>query len=834
MSALASDTPGGDGRGLKPAGHPLLRLTGITKRFGQLRVLDGVDLSIGLGELLALVGENGAGKSTIVKCIAGVVTPESGSVLLDDEPLTSGPSGLQSQGIAVVWQDLALCDNLDTVANLFLGRERRRLLLRDDEMHVEARRLLFQLGIRIDDLSRPVGLLSGGQRQSIALARATMARPRLLILDEPTASLGVTESLTVGRLIRRFHARGTTILLVTHDLEQAFQLADRIAVLRQGRIVARLHPREVHPDDVVALMSGAEVDSTARKQLQRLQSLVDQLSETEPAASLPLIVSAMASALGQEKLCVHLLHDDGDGDSGGRWLRLIAAVGLPPSLVEINHHLPVGYTGGPAGLAAATDDVVVVEDVRSHPLFGHLGPAVVAAGAVSAWAAPIVGSGGVIGTVSGYGETVGRPAEDQLQLVSLYAGHAAAAIERERLLDEATRRNRVLETIREILEILAGPELLETALTAAMLSLCRGLGADAVSIYDEMGRVPGGIRLAITRWGTGPDERVTAQLTEAAERCLDCGSPATAPAINVGGDILATRLDAPEGRAVLSALWLERGRIGPDTLELLNDASRSLQLAFERESLMIAQQKAAALRRSHDLQRQFLSRLSHELRTPLTAVEGYASTLRQQDVVWDADSQRRFLDRISTESGRMVRLVGDLLDSSAIEAGILRVHPDWCDLPLVLEAAISCLPPIAGERIQLSCHEDIPPIWADHDRLEQLFVNLVENSIRHTPEGTRVAVSAHLEGGCQSVVVKVADDGPGIPPDLADRMFLPHERGATTTPGAGLGLWIASGIADAHGGRLRLCPVPHGTCFEVDLPVDPPANGAVGLVAERP
>jgi signal transduction histidine kinase len=692
-------------------------------------------------------------------------------------------------------------------------------------MHVEARRLLFQLGIRIDDLSRPVGLLSGGQRQSIALARATMARPRLLILDEPTASLGVTESLTVGRLIRRLHSRGTTVLLVTHDLDQAFQMADRIAVLRQGRIVARLHPREVHPDDVIALMSGAEVDSTARKQLQRLQSLVDQLSETEPAASLPLIVSAMASALGQERLCVHLL----DEDNGRRWLRLIAAVGLPPGLVEIIQRLPVGYPGGPAGLAAATDGVVVVEDVRSDGLFSHFRAGVLGAGAISAWAAPIVGSGGVIGTVSGYDETVGRPAEDQLQLVALYAGHAAAAIERERLLDEATRRNRVLETIRDILEILAGPELLDTSLSPALLSLCRGLGAEAVGIYDETEGTPAGIRLAITRSGADPEVGIIAQLTDAAENCLDRGSLARR------GDIIATRLDAPEGRAVLSALWLEQqGGISPDTLELLDDVSRSLRLAFERESLLIAQQKAAALRRSHDLQRQFLSRLSHELRTPLTAIEGYASTLRQQDVVWDAESQRRFLDRISTESGRMVRLVGDLLDSSAIEAGILPVHADWCDLPLVLEAAISCLPPVPEGRIRLSCDADLPPIWADHDRLEQLFVNLVENSVRHTPENTRVLVNAQLEATGDNVVVTVADDGPGIPPDLADRMFLPHERGATTTAGAGLGLWIAKGIADAHGGSLRLCPVPLGTCFEVGLPIDPPGSGDTGPVSETP
>jgi signal transduction histidine kinase/ABC-type multidrug transport system ATPase subunit len=826
MSLLAS---GRNAATVEPSRPPLLRLTGLTKRYGQLRVLDGVDLDVEAGQLLALVGENGAGKSTIVRCIAGVIAADSGTVLVGDEPLGATPTGLQARGVAVVWQDLALCDNLDTVANLFLGRERRRLFLRDADMYLEAKRLLAELGIRIDDLSRPVGQLSGGQRQSIALARAMMGEPRLLILDEPTAALGVTESLSVGRLIRRLHGRGTTILLVSNDLEQAFQLADRIAVLRQGRIVARLHTREVHPDDVVALMSGAEVDSTARKQLQRLQSLVDQLSETEPAASLPLIVSAMASALGQEKLCVHLLHED----NGDRWLRLIAAVGLPSSLVQINQGLPAGPSGGPAGLAAANDAVVVVEDVRTDPLLSQFRPTLIASGALSAWAAPIVGSGGVIGTVSGYGDTIGRPAEDQLQLVSLYAGHAAAAIERDRLLDEATRRNRVLETIREVLEILAGPEQLDSGLRAAVLSLCRGLSAEAVAIFDETGPTEAGVRLAVTRRGEEPQEKMMTQLAEAVERCLATGGDVD-QAASLPDDALATTLEVPDGRVVLSALWSEQNRIGADTLELFSDASRSLQLAFERESLLVAQQDSAALRRSHDMQRQFLSRLSHELRTPLTAVQGYVSTLRQQDVVWDALSQRRFLDRISTESARMVRLVGDLLDSSAIEAGILRVHPDWCDLPLVLEAAISCLPPASAEPVKLACDPGMPPIWADHDRLEQLFVNLIENAVRHTPEGTQVSVSAHPAGEGDTVVIRVSDDGPGIPSQLADRIFLPHERGSTTTPGAGLGLWIAKGIADAHGGRLGLRTVPHGTCFEVELPVDPPATEAVDPLTEKP
>ncbi len=183
------------------------------------------------------------------------------------------------------------------------------MLLAPAEMHAEARRMLTRLDIPIPDLTRPVATLSGGQRQAIAVARALAGDPRLLILDEPTASLGRTETAAVFRLVRRLRAAGTAVLLVTHQLEQVFDLADRIAVMRQGRIVADVSPREVHPDDVVAMQLGIEVDSTASRQLRRLGSLVEQLSEVEPAASLPLVVSALAAALGQESLCVHLVDD---------------------------------------------------------------------------------------------------------------------------------------------------------------------------------------------------------------------------------------------------------------------------------------------------------------------------------------------------------------------------------------------------------------------------------------------------------------------------------------------------------------------------------------------
>ena len=190
----------------------------------------------------------------------------------------------------------------------------------------------------------------------------------------------------------------------------------------------------------------------------------------------------------------------------------------------------------------------------------------------------------------------------------------------------------------------------------------------------------------------------------------------------------------------------------------MEDAAHSLRLALEREEAGLAHQEAAALRRSQELQRDFLSRLSHELRTPLTAIRGYASSLMQPDVTWDGDSQQRFLDRIAAESARLGRLVGDLLDFSAIESGILRLQRDWCDIPLVLDAAVACLPPAGAALVEVSCDPALPVVWADHDRLEQVFVNLLDNAVRHNPPGTRVSVSAEATGP-GGIAVSVLDDG---------------------------------------------------------------------------
>jgi ABC-type sugar transport system ATPase subunit len=254
-----------------------------------------------------VVGENGAGKSSLVACLARVLDMESGEVRLGGEPMPPTPDQVRRAGVEIVWQDQGLCDDLDVVANVFLGRKDRRWLFAETGMRDKAAAALRRVGAAEVPLDLPVRSLSRGQRQMVALGRTLLTDPRLLMLDEPTASLGVAQTGHVQALIRDLRDAGTGILLVTHDLEQVFELADRLVVLRQGRVVADVSPLEVHRDDVVALMSGIEIDSLARRQLKRLQSLVDQLSDVEPVASLPLIVSAMAAALDQEMLCVHLL-----------------------------------------------------------------------------------------------------------------------------------------------------------------------------------------------------------------------------------------------------------------------------------------------------------------------------------------------------------------------------------------------------------------------------------------------------------------------------------------------------------------------------------------------
>jgi signal transduction histidine kinase/ABC-type multidrug transport system ATPase subunit len=803
------------------APRPLLTVSGVAVRFGLLRALDGVDLAVRPGELVALAGENGAGKTTLVRCIAGDIRPTSGRIVVDGRQVTRDPAAAARQGIAVVWQDLALCDNLDVASNLLLGQERRGSLLSDVRFHATAASVLRSYEIPLRDTTRAVRSLSGGQRQLVAVARAMARRPRLLLLDEPTASLGVSESAQVEQLIARLRERGTTILLACHDIDQMFRLADRIVVLRHGRVVAEVVPDQVHPDDVMALVAGQQVDSSARRQLTRLHGLADRLVSAEPSSSLSLILSALGAALGSEQLCIHLAADD--------TLDCAASLGLPDALLSAWSRLPRGPAGGPVGLAAATEQAVV-DNVRAGTAWAPFSDLARAARVVSSWSAPVMGPGGLLGVITVFRGVTGQPHRDELDLVTLYAGYAASAIERDRLLDEVTARNRVLETIREMLETLAGPVPVAKGLAVALAALNRGLQADLAALLTRVPDSPPSCRAFVTaagrRNGASPPHALLAAAERllAVPRCDDVASPLQV----AGHQLLAVTFTAPAGPTVLLAGW-RGGSPAADATALMEDAAHSLRLALEREEAGLAHQEATALRRSQELQRGFLSRLSHELRTPLTAIRGYASSLMQPDVTWDRDSQQRFLHRIAAESARLGRLVGDLLDFSAIESGILRLQRDWCDISLVVDAAVACLPPAAAAMIEVDCDSSLPVVWADHDRLEQVFVNLLDNALGHNPPGTRVSVSARAAGR-DGISVSVLDTGTGMPREIAGAPFEPMRRRRTPGAGAGLGLSIAKGIVEAHGGNIALEQPGKGTRFLIRLPVEMP-SGPDGLPA---
>src|SRR5579875_1043813 len=370
----------------------LLRVRGVSVRYGAHRALDGVDLDVRPGELVALAGENGAGKSTLVRCIAGDIVPDGGEISVSDR--SPRPGGRPP--VAVVWQDLSLCDNLDVAANVMLGRESRRLMLSPSRLHAHARQLLADLGIPLFATTQLVDTLSGGQRQLLAVARAMRDRPGLLVLDEPTAALGVAETKQVEELTVGLRRCGVSVLLVSHDVEQMFRLADRIVVLRHGRVVDDLRPADSHPDEVTALITGQEVDVSARRQLDRLHGLVDRLASAEPGSAVALVLSSLATALRGGRLALHVVHDDG--------LEQVATLGLPMTLRGAWRRLPIGAAGGPAGMAAATGQPTV--DIDAPPASGQVGSASswrAAAGvgaAASAWAVPIQGSAGVLGAIT--------------------------------------------------------------------------------------------------------------------------------------------------------------------------------------------------------------------------------------------------------------------------------------------------------------------------------------------------------------------------------------------------------------------------------------------------
>ena len=588
----------------------MLEVSGVSVNFGSVAALEGIDLRVDPGEIVALSGEPGAGKTVLVRCVAGDLTPSSGEIRIDGSPLATSLRGVERQGVAVVWQDVALCETLDIAGNLLLGRETRGQLLWNNRFHARATEFLAELRIPITDTTRTAGSLPSGQLGLLALAKALLREPRLLVLDEPTASLGVAETADLERLVERARGAGVAVLLATRDIGQMFRIADRVVVLRHGRVVTQIRPHDSHPDDIGALLAGGTVDGSARRQLTRLHGLADSLAVADPGSGLTLIVSALAAALGLDRGRIDVIRADTPLDSGDR---------------------------------------VIVEG--------------------KTWLVPVVGPTGTSAIITILRDDTEPPGRDELDLLGLYAGYAAAAIERQ-------------------------------------------------------------------------------------------------------------------------------------------DAEQ-------------AQREAAALRRSRELQRQFLSRLSHELRTPLTAIRGYASSLLAPDIVWDQESEQRFLEHIAAESARLGRLVDDLLDFSAIESGVMRLQLDWCELGLIIDAAIACLPEAWRPSVTVAPNGPMPVIWADHDRLEQVFVNLLNNAVRHNPPGTAATISVRNPGTGQ-VEILVSDNGPGFSETPGGAPLDSTSRPRSQTSGAGLGLSITRGIIEAHAGAIGVESTTAGTCFRIVLPVEAP------------
>lgn len=244
---------------------PRLQLRNINKSFGGVRALQNVDFEVYPGEVVGLVGDNGAGKSTLIKVMSGAYIPDDGEILIDNQPVTiASPQDSTQLGIETVYQDLALCDNLDVVANLWLGREAYRNLIPGvlrvlDETEMERRTIdvLKTLEVRIPSVRSAVAALSGGQRQCIAVAKTILRQPKVVLLDEPTAALGVAQTRQVLNLIRRLREQGLAVVVISHNLHDVFEVVDRVIVMRLGKRVATFDVRSTTPEQVVAAITGA-------------------------------------------------------------------------------------------------------------------------------------------------------------------------------------------------------------------------------------------------------------------------------------------------------------------------------------------------------------------------------------------------------------------------------------------------------------------------------------------------------------------------------------------------------------------------------------------------
>ncbi|WP_375490804.1 ATP-binding cassette domain-containing protein [uncultured Jatrophihabitans sp.] len=279
-----------------PTGTVVLSLRGVSKRFGAVSALTDIELDVHEGEVVALVGDNGAGKSTLVKILAGVHAPTEGQISWQGRPVTvADPSAALRLGIATVFQDLALCENLDVVANLFLGQEVSPSHLDEVEMETRSWKLLQELSARIPSVRTPIASLSGGQRQTVAIARSLILDPKIIMLDEPTAALGVAQTAEVLDLIERVRERGLGVVMISHNMEDVRAVADRIVVLRLGRNNGVFGP-DASNQDLVGAITGASDNSVSRRSARRAAAAADHA----PDESRPTTVDDAATPRSED------------------------------------------------------------------------------------------------------------------------------------------------------------------------------------------------------------------------------------------------------------------------------------------------------------------------------------------------------------------------------------------------------------------------------------------------------------------------------------------------------------------------------------------------------
>ncbi len=621
-------------------------------------------------------------------------------------------------------------------------------------------------------------------------------------------------------------------------------------MFRHGRAVADLHRAETHPDDVVAIISGADLDTTAARQLRRLHSLAEQLADADESAVLPLTVSSLSSALSTDRLAIYLVDQPDSADltdvaptaevvdSATRLLRRSASLHLPVSLASELRLLPLDATSF-VGQAAVTSSLVVAPrlDERAGDRVAEVASA---HGLAGAWAAPIVGQEGTLAVMVGFHIGQSPLQDDQIRLLELFSTMAGSAIDRGRLVERLRRRNSALEGLRGVLEKLAGPDLLTSGFVSAVDALCGGVGSDMAVLYVDHdhdpnrasstandGR-PGGWAARAVSTGLVVGGATEQQLRRSIERDRVIGNSA----VGAQTTVVAAEFEWSRGRAALVCGWLA-GAGNPsvpfDADALVADAANSFRLAMEREVALEVERASAVAQHNRELERALTLRLGHELRTPLTAIRGFASTLLQPDVTWPDDEQQRFLQIIEREAGRMARLVAELFDETAIESGALRLEPNYCDLVAILVEAASIAAPAGAVILDLP---DACNVWGDRDRLEQVFVNLIANAVRHNDDDITVRISTEwpLAGdgapATDLMVVRVEDDGVGMPASALEylngqRLDRPNDEG--------LGLRLIKGLVEAHRGTVRAA-VDDGTTVLVTLPID----GGLDPTGDRP